>query len=598
MSISALFLHPLGPAFILGLGGLLIALSRRVIADPLPPSDASHAPELPAPFHRSRLRFPFRALFAMVVVFAALALLLFLRVRPGHATLTWNWQPLTVAGSALLWETDGWNWLASLLLLLLTVAALVLGEFGEDLVPARIWPGMEADRTLWLGGAALCFVCSGNIVTLASSWVLLDLALLLRLRPGRSEEPAGRVWSLLSLTCLVLPAALVLSGEANVRTTLATGPFAPVVLGLLWIAALVRAGVYPFHAWLVVPGRTDAGGRVALHLVGPLTGLWLLGRVNQFSGADWLHRPEWTALGALALMGTALVAWAAADEHLRWRWIVLNRASLIVLAVQMVAIAGGRAQVWLAVTFALGGAALLVAMAIRTRWGWRWPLVLAALAVLGVPGTAGFLARLVLVFPTSLSVAVPLFAVILISEVLLVAALWQLTVGSPARDGSGGGLNTASPQPATGQRSVPPYFWWSTTVGLGLAFGLLIVPLLFSGIFPQRAAALMRVTESGFFPPLLSTLANTRRSVWIGLALAGLGGLALGLLRDRIFARMRGWQDGIVTVVSLEWLYRSIAGVLALAGAGLRYFSVLGEGEGYVGWLLLAGVILWLLLRG
>jgi hypothetical protein len=25
---------------------------------------------------------------------------------------------------------------------------------------------------------------------------------------------------------------------------------------------------------------------------------------------------------------------------------------------------------------------------------------------------------------------------------------------------------------------------------------------------------------------------------------------------------------------------------------------VLGEGEGYVGWLLLAGAILWLLLRG
>jgi hypothetical protein len=61
---------------------------------------------------------------------------------------------------------------------------------------------------------------------------------------------------------------------------------------------------------------------------------------------------------------------------------------------------------------------------------------------------------------------------------------------------------------------------------------------------------------------------------------------------------MRGWQSGIVTVVSLEWLYQGIIGVLSLIGSGLRYFSVLGEGEGYVGWLLLAGAILWLLLRG
>jgi hypothetical protein len=597
MSITALFLHPLGPALILGLGGLVVALSRRVIADPLPLSDAASSSELQDPYRRARLRAALRALFALVVVFASLALLLFLRVRPGHASLTWTWQPLTVAGSALLWEMDGWNWLASLLVLLLTATALVLGEFGEDLLPVQTWPGREAERTLWLGAAALCFVCSGNLVTLASCWVLLDLALVLRLRPGGRKEPAGRVWTFLSLTCLALPAALVLLGEPNVRVTLAVGPFAPLVLGLLWIAGLVLAGVYPFHSWLVGPGHTDAGGRVALHLVGPLTGLWLLGRVNQFSGADWLRRPEWAALGALALLGTALVAWAAEDDNLRWRWIALNRASLIVLAVYMVAMEGARSQMWLVITFALGCASLLVGMAMRGR-GRRWLLVLAALAVWGVPGTAGFLARLVLVFPTSLSVAAPLFILFLISEALLVAALWQLAVGSPARDVSAVEPDAASSQIATKTHGGPSYFPRFAAVGLGLAFALLILPLMFSGIFPQRLAALMRVAESGAFPPLLSTLAAARRSVWIGLALAGLGGLALGLLRDRIFSRMRGWQSGIVTVVSLEWLYRGIVGVLALAGAGLRYFSVLGEGEGYVGWLLLAGAILWLLLHG
>jgi formate hydrogenlyase subunit 3/multisubunit Na+/H+ antiporter MnhD subunit len=591
MSITALFLHPLGPAFILGLGGLLVALSRRVMADPLPLSGAATSPQFQHSLRRARLRLSTRALFSIVVAFVALVLLLVLRDRPGHASLTWTWQPLTVAGGALLWQLDGWNWLASALVLLLTVTALALGEFGEDLRPGWAWPGREAERTLWLGAAALCFVCSANVVTVASGWVLLDLVLALRLRPGESAEPAGRAWSLLSLTGLALPAALMLLGEQSVQVTLDSGPFTPLVLGLLWIAALVRAGVYPLHFWLSGPGHADAGGRVALHLVGPLTGLWLLGRVNQVSGADWLRRPEWAALGALALLGTAIVAWAVDDDNLRWRWVALNRASLVVLAVYMVALAGAQAQVWLLITFAVGGSLLLVGMILRRRWGWRLITIVAALAVWGVPGTSGFLARLVLVFPTNLPVAVPLFILILISEALLVAALWQLALGRLAEVGSPRGPNADSQQPAAS-------FGWLETLELGLALAVLIVPLLYWGLFPQRLAALLRATESEAFPSLVWTLAHVRRSLWIGLALSGLGGLALGLLRDKIFSQMRGWQTSIVTVVSLDWLYRAIVGVLALAGSGLRYFSALGEGEGYMGWLLLASAILWLLLRG
>jgi hypothetical protein len=61
---------------------------------------------------------------------------------------------------------------------------------------------------------------------------------------------------------------------------------------------------------------------------------------------------------------------------------------------------------------------------------------------------------------------------------------------------------------------------------------------------------------------------------------------------------MRGWQEGIRTLVGLEWFYQAIGFGFALVGSGLRYFATLGEGEGYFGWLLLAGLILWVLLRG
>jgi hypothetical protein len=591
MSITALILHPLGPALILGLGGLLIALSRRVIADPLPPSSVAAAYPSPVLLRRGRFRPVLRALFAIVVAIAALVLLLLLQDRPNHAILTWIWQPLTVAGGALLWQMDGWSWLASFLILLLTVTALAVGGFGDDLLPRRTWPGREADRTLWLGAAALTFVCSGNVLTLASGWVLLDLVLAFRLRPAANQEPSGRAWSLLSLTSLLLPAVLMLLGEASVRVTLASGPFTLLVLGLLWFAGLVRAGVYPFHSWLVGPGRTDAGGRVGLHLVVPLTGLWLLGRLSQVSSVDWLRRPEWAALGVLALLGTALVAWAAQNENLCWRWVVLNRASLILLAVYMAALAGAQAQVWLLITFALAGAMLLVGMVVRRHWGWRWPLVLAALAIWGVPGTPGFFSRLVLVFPTNLPVAVPLFALILISEALLVAALWRLIAASPIRDSS-------TAETSANSQTLAADFARLSKLELSLALVLLIVTVLYWGLFPQRLATLMRAAGMEEFPPLLWTLVHARRSVWIALILSGLAGLALGLSRDRIFSQMRGWQSSIVTVVSLDWLYRGIVETLRLAGSGLQYFSVLGEGAGYVGWLMLAGAILWLLLRG
>jgi len=440
---------------------------------------------------------------------------------------------------------------------------------------------VATEGTLLLGAAALAFVFSGNVVTLASCWVILDAALAFGLRPGDRVEPAGRAWSLLSMAGLILFVVLALLGENGGRVLLISGPFDRVELGLLWVVALIRAGVYPLHYWLTGPGQIEAGDRVALHLIVPTTGLWLLARVHEVAGSEWLRRPEWAALGALALLGTALVAWTTADEGLRWRWIALNRASLVVMAAYVATLAGPGALVWSLVTFSLGCGLLAVGQATRARWGWSLPAWLSALALWGLPGTPGFLARSVLIFPTELPAALPLFAVILVAESLLVAALWQMVVrtepsaaATPARPG------------------------WSTLARLGLATALLAAPLIAWGTAPGQLAHLAGLPAGGAFPTLRWALTNARRSVWIGLALSGLAGVGLGLLRRQIFAQMRGWQRGIAAIVSLEWLYQAIAGIGALAGAGLRYFAALGEGEGYLGWLALAGVVLWVLLRG
>jgi hypothetical protein len=104
--------------------------------------------------------------------------------------------------------------------------------------------------------------------------------------------------------------------------------------------------------------------------------------------------------------------------------------------------------------------------------------------------------------------------------------------------------------------------------------------------------------ESETLRSLGGVIVGARRSVWASLGLSGVLGVALGVFRRRVFGQMRGWQSAITEIVSLDWLYQGAVAGLAVVGNALRYFAVLGEGEGYLGWLALAALILWVLLRG
>jgi hypothetical protein len=568
----------------------MLSLTHRLSFGP-----ALGAAHVDTPMRRKRLdRFRTiliaRSAFAYLTALAAVWLLSRLRASPARAGIGWDWQPLTVAGGALEWRMDGWSWLVSLLLILVTMACLALvgSDWPED--PARGRPGARLEWTLWLGAAALAFVFSANVITLVSAWVLLDAAIALRLRPGDNPAASSRAWSVLSAAAVIALLLVTVLGEEGVRSSLIGGSFGRLDMALLWVAVLIRAGVYPLHYWLTASPLPDPSDRVALHLVGPLTGLWLAGRVHQLTGPEQFQTPLWLTIGALALLGTALAAWTAHDEAVRWRWIMINRASMIVLTAYTASVAGPGAFVWLAAAFALGGALLALGQAWRTRWraaplGW-----LAALVVWGIPGTVGFLARSSLVYPTASGLAAPAFFSMLVAEVLLASSLWQIVVGAP---------ESADDASETKARFAPDGIMpaWYLVVVLASIYVVMAALAVVWGLYPQRLAALSPWPGSETTPNLSQALIATRRSVWFGLAVSAAGGIALGVLRPRIFSGLRGWQELLNEVVSLDWLFRAFAGLLALLASGLRYFSILGEGDGYIGWLLLAGVILWVLLR-
>ncbi len=586
MTVRSLFLGPLGPALVLALAGVLAMLGRQAGRRTLLHAARSGAPIGAVAVSVRALAWA-RLPFAAVTLSLAGGLWAFLR-RPGaDFAISFDWQPLTVAGSALVWRLDGWNWLVSGLILILVGIALVLPtSFLAGLPLQRGGPattpaprldrrGVEWERSLWLAAAALLFVSSHNVLTLAVSWALLDAALTLRLHPTANARLAGRAWGLLGLAILLLVLALTILGEAGIRTALDDPRMDRLVLALLWLLALIRAGVYPLHFWLAGTARANRGEAVALSLLAPLTGVWLLVRLHGIAGPDWLRRPEWAALAAFALLGTALVAWAAEDELQRWRWIVLNRACLVVMAAYTAGGSGPEALVWPTAALVLGGGLLLLAQLLQED-GSRLPAWIASPVLWGAPGTVGFLARSALVFPTELAIAVPLFGLVLLSEALLTAALWQVAAARPPRRPAG---------------LIRRWALWGF-------FGVLMTAALAAGLAPDLLAKGVGWPAGESFLALPALIAGTRRSVWAALLISGVLGVALGLWRERIFGGMRGWQQSIVALVSLEWLYAAMAGAFRLAAAGLRYFATLGEGEGYLGWLALAGLVLWVLLRG
>jgi hypothetical protein len=585
MILKTLLLQPLGPALVLVIGGLLLAFARRLVRNVIVWTGARPgSPPTPQPW-LFRLRLPF----ALATVVSAAAILLWIRKTGEGTVLHWTWQPLTVAGSTVEWRLDGWNWLIAGLALLLAAVVLLVEEnrrIGSEglLNPAMVREqrldllGAETERTLWLAAAVTVFVSSGNVLTLATSWVILDAALAFRLNPGVQAEPAGRAWASLSLAALILVLILAMLGENGIQTPLNAESLGALELALLWLLALIRAGVYPLHYWLIGPGAMPYAERIALSIVGPMTGLWLLARVHGIAGPAWLRRPEWMALGALALLSTALVAWTVESETWRWRWIALNRSSIVVLAAYVAGLAGAEALVWPIVAFVLSLVLLAVGQALREHSGWRWGCWIGAVAVWGLPLTPGFLARTALVFPTELSIAIPLFGIVLLAEALLFASVWQAA---------------AAPVPLNTR---PNRSNWRI-VRLTLAFALLVVPVFAWGLAPRLLATAVGWPHGEAFIPLGQVILTARRSVWIGLIVAAIIGVTLGIYRQRIFGQMRGWQSGIAAIVSLEWLYQSVAAGLAFAAKGLQYFATLGEGEGYLGWLALAGLILWALLR-
>lgn len=516
---------------------------------------------------------------ALLSVLIASLLWYRLRNMPDQMVLTWPWEMMVLPSAQLVWQIDGWAWLCGLLALLVTAIEII---FNWD---SAGWntPQVHSRRLLALA-AALLVASSNNLLTLAGMWILLEIAFIARsvAQPQQPLVVAG------ALGGLLVWLAISLTGLDSAQLPLSAGALATLPTLLLLLAGLWRTAFYPFHAWLLTAAAYARPARLTEFLLPVTAGLALLGRVYQVDLAVSLRQPVWLAIGLLGLLGSSLAAWLDNNPERSLLLLAVNRVTWCVVAMILSPATGPMAAAWPILTITLGLSGLVVGLALARVSGWRLPLALAMLALIGLPGTVGFPVRATLAtLPTLQDALLPGLNIVrwlltLLADLMAVAAIlrhWPTAAPNATREM----LN--------GQR-------WLAARHLG-GFVLFAAPLLALGMQPPLLARWL-----GFLEPnvLFDSLWSQMRqlSVWMWLA-QGLA-LAAGYLASRGRARLLGAQISqqrvVAQIVDLNWLMTG----LRFVGRGTTFLAAnitsLLDGAGYAGWLALVILLAWLLQAG
>jgi len=499
-----------------------------------------------------------------------------------------RWRPFF--GSDLAYYVDGLAFLLAALMALVALATIAPG-LGHSEYPE----GSSHPALLTLLAAGLSFVFSANLITLCLSWVIFDLTFLWALaasdRGGLRMRIVPRVLNLSCLACLsLLAAALLLSpGDAGLSSGLdlaiqAERSISASVFGLILLAALIRVGLYPLQLWIPIGVEASLPARSLLHLVPASAGLYLLARLSAWAG-DVLSLSKGgglpygqvlTVAGSLAFFIGALLAWAETDLSKTLSFIMISQVGY---AVASLAIANPPTMIVillpsLNLVLCLG---LLFLSQDRSGLESLWARAASGLAIAslaGVPLTLGFVGRWHLYHSLLTGSNLAFLALSLLAETFLFAALLGMWS-------------------AIAIRVFPSEFAYQRSSVVGAA--LLATPILVLGLHLPVLRLLMKAVS---FPTLAGLLRSTTIVQWATLFLPLLGGYLLQRYRQRIFDPVEPFWLKLSTALRLEWLYSLLGQIVAGAAGVLRIVGRVSEGRGYLGWIVVMGLLAFLFLRG
>lgn len=564
MALINLIISPVGPSLLLVVGAILSLMMGRWLRRP-----------------------EWLAALALLIVGLAGWLLLILRSQLTVVpTFSLPWRPILQVGANLYWVGDGWNWYIAGLVLLLGGLGILL-DLNSDYVHQgrRIHSSLAVQLAVL--AAAMLFVSSGNLLTAILTWVLLDVCILLRstTRPivltPEDDAPLENHRGLSLIGAMLLLIALLPAGPTGPGQEFQNGTLPVESVLLLALAALIRAGVYPFHIWLLPERRSpiNVAERLLEHMVPTLCGLWLLGWTYGLGREYILLRLDVLAVFLLALLGSAVAAWTADNQNDHHSFVLIASAGLAALTGALTYNEGPSAMIWPTTAFALGGGLWLVGERVWQGWGWTLPVSIGALTLAGVPLTPGFLAQpsLARLWAPG-SVVQLLFLTYVIAQGLQIAALlrsWEDV-----------------------ERVEPTELYPGTRGRLLIASVALGLPLAVTGFLPRAVAALASMPNA--IPPTLGdppSVVAKASAIWITLALPLLLGFGLVWLRPKIWYRIGGGANRLHALIQLNWLFNY--GWWGLQYASELWGSVIRvvEGAGYMGWVLVLALIVYLLMN-
>ncbi len=545
--MSFLWNSPFGPLLLLAGGAfLLLGLGHRLNA---------------------RLRYWLPA----VTAGAALVAWMLLRLRPGGLAMTWSWKAPLGLATTLTFQMDGWAWLAGLCVVVVAFVAVNLPGW-------RHRPGFTNPRAwvLLLAACALWVTLGGNWPSLLTAWVLLGAAA--GLVAGPEDNGAFAAWAVGIISTLLLILVPLFNGGASLTTALEGQRLNAQAQLLLILAAVLPLAAYPFHVWLAPASGRSPGRQLAVHILPAAAALYLLGRFS----LPLLASQAWAPLLIVALLGSALATWSDRDDRRAWSFALVNRSTWALLALSLAQLAPPAGAVFPLLALTLGSALWTVARIAHQEQGWRWPFWVALAVLYGLPLTPGFAlnaaAGQVL---GGRGFGTAAWLLVLLAQVLLVAYFLLQRLPDAAEAGRGPGTTT-------------PF----VPAALMAALGLCLVMLARYGLLPIGLTQVANRPEAAMFTGVVGQVRSAGVGGWLTLLIPLLPGFLLARHDERLFGALRGWQDNTAAIARLEWLYGGAGRLLRFASVYTGYLADLIDGAGQFGWVLLAILVAWYLLRG
>jgi NADH:ubiquinone oxidoreductase subunit 2 (subunit N) len=544
-------LTPLAPVLILMLGAAITKIAARFM-----PSREQSA-------------------LALLMAGGAFVSTLLLSYQPASHVVISRWHYPPPFESQLAYTTEGladpFALLMSLVCLAIVLSLSKWQRETDDNGESPLYPAVFV-----VSAAGLSFIYSANLITLCLSWAFLDLSLLFLIAIAGQEvnqiasDARRRALTISTLTGLGLVVATLLLNGYGLSPALAPS--------LLLSAALVRASFYPIHFWLLTDAKMEPPANALLQTTSIATGLSLLASLQEFSPQGLPHQGQLVVISSLALLATALSAWAEQDKRRAISCIAVNQVALAVLSVVVVGSQAKSSLLWSAISLALSLSLLNLWPPEPERGGryglWlRGPTGLAVASLMGLPFTMGFVGRAAL-YRSLLALGQPsLWGLTMVADAVLFAALFR--IGTDLLQFS---------VPNSQLSSWVPYL---------ASVVILVVPLVLLGIHPPLASFF---TADIGLPAVTELIGRADIALWAVLLLPLVGGYLLHRGQKATLERCAALWKGLAALLRLDWLHRWLWKVGWGIGAALRGLGLVTEGEGYLGWTLLLAFIAFLLL--